>query len=302
MRAIATLANEQDARRLSNYLLTLEIASQVDPMSDGFCIWIRDEDKVERAKQELAAFLQNPADPKYQLAEQTAALLRQHAAVANRQYQKNLRDIRARWRRPTPQNCPLTLALIAISIFVGAMSRLGNEKEPLLNHLFMTRLISTEHGEMADTSLPEIRKGQVWRLITPIFIHLGPMHILFNLWCLYNLGGVIEMQRGTWRLALMVLVTALVSNLVQCFWTHPIFGGMSGVIYGLFGYAWMKSRYDSSAGVYVSPDTVVLMIGWLFLCMTGFIGHIANAAHVAGLVCGIVIGFASAKWKRLGRR
>ena len=70
------------------------------------------------------------------------------------------------------------------------------------------------------------------------------------------------------------------------------FGGMSGVVYALFGYVWMKGRYEPEQGMILHPSTVQTMLLWLVLCMTGFLGNIANAAHVVGLVAGILFGLA----------
>ena len=61
-----------------------------------------------------------------------------------------------------------------------------------------------------NTALPEIRHGQLWRLITPIFIHFGPLHIFFNMLWLRDLGSMIEGRQSSWRLALLVLVIAAV--------------------------------------------------------------------------------------------
>ena len=82
-----------------------------------------------------------------------------------------------------------------------------------------------------------------------------------------------------------------------------MFGGMSGVLYGLFGYLWMKGRFEPELGLALSPRLILLLIGWLFLCMTGVLGSVANTAHVAGLAVGMVIGVAPYLWRRLlGKR
>ena len=83
-----------------------------------------------------------------------------------------------------------------------------------------------------------LKAGQIWRLISPIFIHYSPLHLLFNLFWIYDLGLMIETRRGTWRLLAIVLICALASNFGEFFWEIPAlpgFGGMSGVVYGLFG-------------------------------------------------------------------
>lgn len=145
------------------------------------------------------------------------------------------------------------------------------------------------------TGLAEVKRGQVWRLITPIFLHFNLLHILFNMMALVDIGGLIEMRKGALRLAALVLVSALVSNLAQFAWGHfqsPNFGGMSGVIYALFGYVWMKGRHEPAGGLYLSQRTTTYMLVWLVFCMTGAVGAIANAAHVAGLATGVVLGLA----------
>jgi GlpG protein len=302
MRSIGAVSTEHDARRFSSHLLTLGISSQCDPAREGFCIWIRDEDQLDRARQELSAYLANPADPRYDQAVSAADQIRARQVKAEKEHRKNVRNVRAQWRRPVPQGCPLTIGLIAACVLIAAVSALGNrrywDKLPL-NMLFVTAPFREGDSIFARTDFPEIRQGQVWRLVTPIFIHFGPIHLLFNLWNLYSLGGVVETVRGRWRYAVFVVITAILSNATELVWSDQLmFGGMSGVLYALFGYVWMKSRYDPSAGMYLNPDTVMMMIMWLFLCMTGLVGNIANGAHVGGLVSGVVIGIAPVLWRR----
>ena len=108
---------------------------------------------------------------------------------------------------------------------------------------------------------------------------------------------MIEVRRGTLRLAVLILISAVISNLGQYFWmerTDPgephLFEGMSGVVYALFGYIWMKGLYQPEQGMILHPNTITIMLLWLVLCMTGTIGPIANAAHVMGLVVGVAFG------------
>ena len=68
---------------------------------------------------------------------------------------------------------------------------------------------------------------------------------------------------------------------------------MSGVVYGLLGYVWMKGKFDPSSGLFVHPQTVTMMLIWLVLCMTPVIPHIANTAHAVGLAVGVATGFLS---------
>ena len=106
---------------------------------------------------------------------------------------------------------------------------------------------------------------------------------------LRTLGAAIEMRRGSWRMALMVVLIAATSNLGQYLWTGPAFGGMSGVVFGLFGYLWMKSKYDPQSGFYMPPQMVFMMIAWMVFCYAG-VFPIANAAHTVGLIAGMLLG------------
>src|SRR5207253_1391288 len=131
---------------------------------------------------------------------------------------------------------PLTFAMIVASVAVFFLSKYGQDKERIMA-LFITDF-STGSWE---TTLPEIRHGQIWRLFTPMFIHFSPLHILFNMLWLRDLGSMIEGRQSSLHLLILVLVIAGCSNVAQCYvnMSGPIFGGMSGVVYGLLGYVWM---------------------------------------------------------------
>jgi GlpG protein len=143
-----------------------------------------------------------------------------------------------------------------------------------------------------------IVRGEVWRLVTPIFLHFSGIHLVFNMWALAAIGTLIEYRRGTLVLGVLVLLSAIASNVGQYIYLlevnrpQVLFGGMSGVVYALFGYVWMKGRHEPEQGMILHPSSVQTMLFWLVLCMTGLVGNIANAAHVIGLVVGILIGLA----------
>ena len=180
---------------------------------------------------------------------------------------------------------PLTVVLIAISVLVALVSQLGASRQ-VLSLLF----IADPNSEGFDS----IASGQVWRLITPIFIHFSLMHIVFNMMWTWDLGKLIERRRGTMVLAAFVVIDGMASNLAQYAMTgSPSFGGMSGVVYGLFGFVWMQGRYNPHFGYELTKPTVVMMMAWFVLCWLGVLGPIANWAHAAGLFVGAAWGFFS---------
>jgi GlpG protein len=309
MRQLTTLPDADEARRFADYLLTLKIQTRLEPEREGWAVWVCDEDRLAQARQELEAFTRNPSDPRFAGASRQAESLRRQEARADQAYARRQVDLHERWGNRPDLGRPVTFALMAISILVAVASRLGEERaSPVIQRLTITRfgVEGSINWWSRYDRLSEVRQGEVWRLVTPIFIHFGPIHLLFNMMMLYPLGGAIEMRRGSLRFLLLVLVLAVTSNLAQYFLGHPefsretgltfqhnpVFGGMSGVLYGLFGYIWMKSRYEPALGLYISRNTVTSLMVWYFLCLAGVFGSIANMAHTAGLVVGILIGYA----------
>lgn len=186
---------------------------------------------------------------------------------------------------------PLTVGMIGISVAVAIFSRLGHS----LNVLVPFFIASPGSYGLAD-----VRAGQVWRLLTPIFIHFGVLHLLFNMLWLWDLGSLLETRRGTWFFGAFILVVGIASNLAQYLITgSPFFGGMSGVLYGLLAYFWMQGKYNPRFGYVLHQQVVAMMLIWYVLCWTGLLGPIANWAHTGGLLIGIAWGFLErdVRWK-----
>src|SRR5581483_657033 len=307
MRQLATLPDEQTARTLADYLLTLDIDTHLNQEPEGWVVWVRDEDRLPQARTELAEFTHNPTDPRYTNAARAAQALRVQEARLEAAYQRKQFNLRERWSDRASQPV-LTYLLIGVSIAVWLATGFGKPSEPGQIALLRSLFIATRNQSVWEL----IAHGEVWRLITPIFLHFGALHILFNMLMLYQLGGAIELRRGTRRYTLLILGLAVVSNLAQYYlgnyhpqdtWSLPEpyinFGGMSGVVYGLIGYVWMKGRYEPHLGLILHPQALTWAIVWFFLCMTGMVGDIANVAHAAGLLAGIVVGVAPHVWRTL---
>ena len=183
----------------------------------------------------------------------------------------------------------LTYVLIGICTVVAFYSDWGK------NETFLQRLYINESGQTIPGFLPDVfQQGEFWRLLTPIFIHGGVLHFLFNMMWLYQLGCMIEARQSPLRLLLLVIVTGIFSNVVQYLVGGPHFGGMSGVVYALAGYIWMQGKYDRTSGLGLDQQSVTILLVWLVVCFTGAVGHVANFAHLGGLVSGMAIGWLSA--------
>jgi GlpG protein len=285
MRLIGHLKNEASAKTFSGFLVSRDIRNLVEPDAEGWAVWIHSEDQLEAGQQALAVYLKNQSDPMYESASKTAENIERQKRKEEAKAAKRIHDRDKIWTKSN--SAPLTLSLIGLSVAVTLAVGLNPDLTPSFHDM---RWLSISHNIME--FLPEVRAGQVWRLLTPIFVHFGPLHLLFNMLWLRDLGGMIEARQGTPKLALLVVVLGVASNLGQYMLDGPYFGGMSGVLYGLFGYIWLRGQCDPNSGLGLSQTTVWTMMIWFFLCLSGLIGHVANGTHAVGLALGILWGAA----------
>jgi len=277
MRLVGNISNANHADRFADYLLTLEITARVDAEGNAFAIWIRDEQSIDRARELFTEFQSAPDADRYIQAATDARTIRREEEQRQREIKKKSIDVRQQWAQPTLSRCRVTFFLMLTAVVVSVASNFGKNPDIFL------RLALT--GGLIDT----LKTGQVWRLITPIFLHMGWMHLLFNLYWTYQFGILIESKKGSRGILLLVLFVAIVSNLGQFYASGPMFGGLSGVNYGLFGFLWIKSRFDRAAGWHVPESLVVFFLIWLVLCALGLFGPVANTAHFMGLLAGMAI-------------
>ena len=262
MRKLTELDSEEQASKLSYWLTTQGIESQFTET----IVWIMDEDALPKAKKLLASetntsLWQGVMPPSKPTNPNTKKEPQRHRHV----------DVRTEvWRDNQQPN--LTLAII----FVCTIIFLGIESKFLLPWVYAFQL-----------DLGLAFSGQLWRFVTPIFLHFGWLHIIFNMLWTYQLGGQIESVYSPKKLALLMIGIGICSNMGQALMSGPLFGGMSGVIYGLLGYSWGMTKWHPENNIYLDSSTMGFMMIWLVLCMSGIFGPVANTAHVMGLVAGV---------------
>ncbi len=194
---------------------------------------------------------------------------------------------------------PVTTVLCVLS-FIGFAATQWLSIDGLLSWLtFQNFEVRGANMRVAPT-FDAISEGQLWRLITPAFIHFGWLHIAFNTLWIIEFGRCIERRQGSLTLLGVFVFLALVSNIAQAVVADNLFGGMSGAIYGFLGYCWLGNRLRPGSLPCVPPALFAFMMGWLVLCMSGIVtmlgfGQIANTAHVAGLLAGLL---AALGWPR----
>ncbi|MFT3788030.1 MAG: rhomboid family intramembrane serine protease [Tepidisphaeraceae bacterium] len=316
MRLIGTLSTESDARRFCDYLLTVSMPAHVEEGSDGaWQVWVEHDDHLDAATNELHAYTANPNDPKYATVHLTAKKLRDSAGKKAARRQAQFTDVRTTWARgasgeyATPISAFLIGAAMLITLGTGfGQSESSNAIWLMDKLLFQARPVNGVFNGM----FASIRAGEVWRLVTPIFLHFDVTHILFNALFMWRFGVIIESRKGSLFFTGLVLISAMLSCSAEALWTThgwsprpwAAFGGLSGVNYALFGYAWVRGHLAPREGIAAAPFDVGLMLTWLVLCMfTTFVGQqsVANAAHLGGLVTGCAIAFLPRIFRKLRR-
>jgi GlpG protein len=296
MRMIGTIQSRSDAESFGNFLLVKGIPNQVEVAEDGSNeIWVHDDSHLSAAEKLFAEFLSDPSRSDFRGFGGQAADIR--ARKKKLEKKSPVIDVRTHWHRLDTTLSPVTAVLIGLSIALTLLSyadRTGQwiDYFYISNYQIVGRYLEWQAG------LPEVLHGQVWRLVTPIFLHSGLLHILFNMLWLKDLGTILERKLGSLHFLILVLAFAILSNLGQYFFSGPNFGGMSGVVYGLLGYIWIRGRVDPRCGLSLNQGVVTMMILWFFLCLTGLMGPVANWAHGVGLAAGMAWGFLAAKLTR----
>ena len=194
------------------------------------------------------------------------------------------------------------IPIIAISIIIALMSNYGSFISIIEPFTFLKiDFNSLERGYINFFTIESTfnKNNEWWRLITPMLIHFSFAHLAFNCLWIYVLGSKIELLDGNFVFVNLVIFCSISSNLTQYFFGGPsLFGGLSGVIYGLLGYC-MINEFENKQDRYGLPPAIYLfMIIWLILGFLGILtlfgfGNVANFAHLGGLISGIIFAMIS---------
>lgn len=276
---IGQLSNQRAAQAFCDFLKTKNINAWTENREDNIVILISNPENEDFACAELRDFLSDPSDSKY-----LDASWNQGSTTVSLNFPSIKKSSRWGIDQFLSGAGKMTKALVLMSIMTTLISSFGSNTE-------ITKYLMISDPTYFSSGLPEILSGQIWRLVTPIFLHFMVIHIMFNMMWLWDLGGGVEKIQSPQFLLFFVVSIGILSNLIQFYSSGPAFGGMSGVVYGLLGYTWIRS-YQKTSG-YVLPKSIIgLMLAWLVLGYTGFIGAIGNAAHLSGLMLGMAYGLA----------
>ncbi len=192
---------------------------------------------------------------------------------------------------------PLTLTLIVANIICFPITNGADTGQfSAWLHAFTLLDFQLMEGKLYFASLAStLQAGEYWRLLTPMFLHFGWVHIVFNLLWLWEIGRRIEWVNGGLVLSAVVLVSSLFANLLQYLMGGAsLFGGMSGVVFGLLGFSWYWSWQIPERSHGLRSGIYVFMLVFLVVGFTGVfdllgLGSLANGAHLGGLLGGLIV-------------
>ena len=268
---VITLPGRSDFSSLNQWLLENRVGHRFTLEGDSQILWVDDPDIVEAARVAASEWMKSDGG-----VDGTIGVAR-HLKPS------------VQFNQPIS---PLTLILVFFSFVGFALASLGINYGYDYSSIF---LFYERPAAFTETGTPWylIQQGEIWRAITPIFLHFGLMHIIFNALWLWFLGSRVESVFGPLMLLLLVLFMGLVSNIAQAWVSFPTpFGGMSGVVHGLLAYVWLVGKVGKDERFYMPPALFPVMVVFMLVSSTGIFDRllgvqIADTAHMVGFVSGL---------------
>jgi GlpG protein len=187
------------------------------------------------------------------------------------------------------------LIVLALLVFPFSMVLAEGRMNPVAGALLIVDPARLAAGAAVGGSASLLTPFNPWRWLTPMLLHFSIMHLAFNCVVVIELGRRIENGLGTLSFTLLIGAIALISNLAQYLVGGSVlFGGLSGVGYGLLGVVLAMSRRRPADATWRLPNGLAIgLLVFLVLFTTGvtewFGLHVANAAHWAGLIAGLLL-------------
>jgi len=204
-------------------------------------------------------------------------------------------------RQPTYVRMPslpptATYILIGLTVFVYILQMLGSALWGDSNYgIDFVTLYGARISEAIDA-------GQLWRLITPVFLHGSLSHIFFNMYALFSIGSLLEKHFGHGRFLLLYFLGAFAGNVLSYLFSAGYSVGASTAVFGLVAaeavfFYQNRELFGSYARQAISNAVFIIVIN-LFI---GLAPMIDNWGHIGGLFGGALFAwFAGPKWMMVG--
>ncbi len=269
MKQLVVLSDARLAHSLADYLSHRGLQCELTQSEIGITLWLADESRIGEAEPEIKRFLQDPYHPRY-----AEASWQSGAPNSRIDYSAGHHSLTAHFLM---QAGPVTLMVMALCVGLYGLQFIGlNLYQALSFH----------------PDLSQLNGWQIWRFVTPAFLHFSPLHLIFNLMWWWYLAGLVERELGSSKLLTLLLVGAVIPNLLEYLASGPDFGGLSAVVNTLVGYCWILGRRQPAGGVQLQDGIFGFMLVWLVLGFMNVLGfNTANLAHTGGLLVGLIQGW-----------
>ncbi len=269
MKQILVINDARLAQSFADFLSSRGLHCELTQSEVGITLWLVDESREVEAMTEVKRFLREPGHPRY-----AEASWQSGTPNSRIDYQAGQPSLSAHFFMHAG---PVTLVTMILCIGIFALQFIGFD---LYDRL-------TFHASVQD-----LTGWQIWRFVTPAFLHFSVLHLVFNLMWWWYLGGMVERHLGSSKLLLLLLVGAAIPNLAEFLASGPDFGGLSAVVNVLVGYVWLLGKRHPEQELQLPDGFFVFMVAWIAIGFTGLLGgHMANVAHLVGLGIGLLHGW-----------
>ena len=270
------------AQALTDFLNTQNVPAEISKQGNVYLVKIENTEDYDKAVIIAKEFSRDPNNEKFRLASWES---NSEHYFENNQYASSslLEEI---FSRSGVVTISITVMCIGLYILMA-----------FLNPEIIFALLS-----FPDLSSSQGMGFQVWKLLTPVFLHFSVPHLIFNSMWWWVYGGQIEKNQSSMQLILLTVCIGVISNTAQYYTSGPNFGGLSGVVYGVLAYCWVWGKIRPQDSFFLPNSLFNFMIIWLLIGYTGaldsLMGKMANSAHLGGLLSGLLLGFIFASKKR----
>lgn len=270
----ASLPIEVNLLRFSQFMHSQGVAHRINEESGKQVIWVHDDRQAALIKEALASwsFEEGPTSAR-DAALRTSSLFSPKNAIAQLFHAFG--------------RAPVSFLLIGACLLVALVSELGTEPQrvailfyPVLNFSGLFGLLASIDGPLT-----------FLRTFGPMLLHFGELHLVFNMMWLWYFGRQLESAHPRWLYVVLILFCSFSGNTAQYLYSeYNNFGGMSGVVYGLVGYTWVVHTLMPRSRLLINNNMFVVFVIALIAMEVLASSWIASAAHVGGLLAGLVMG------------
>ncbi|MBL6906020.1 MAG: rhomboid family intramembrane serine protease [Pseudomonadales bacterium] len=278
-----SLPIEVNLLRFSQLLSSQGVAHRITEESGEQVIWVQDEPHARLLKEMLETWSFEQSSSANEASADAGQRLFNPLSVV-------LNLVRAFLR------APVSFILILACLLVALVSLLGTQPQrvaflfyPVLDNTGLFALLGSIESPW-----------ELLRSLTPMLLHFGELHLVFNLMWLWYFGRQLEVIQPRWLTITLILFCSVAGNTTQYLYTgFNNFGGMSGVVYGLVGYTWIIHRFMPRSQLRINNSMFVVFVIALITMELVASAFIATAAHVGGLLAGLLSGVGAVVLYRL---